>query len=122
MSLLHLIGGLAICLHSLQVTNPPGWMFAVALDVLVSVLIQFYMARSGAWAVFSPAHIARLKAVVWTQGAFIGLALAAGLLLLRYPGPLHETVWGVVAVLSAGFALWLQHRGMEAERVALGIP
>ena len=122
MAMLHISGGLATCLLSLQVTNPPGWMFAVCLAVLVSLLMQFYMTRSGAWAVFSPAHIARLKGVLWTQGAFIGMALAAGLLLLRYPGPLLETVWGVVAVLLAGLALWLQDRGMEAERAALGIP
>jgi len=122
MALLHISGGLATCVLSLQVTNPPGWMFAVGLLVLITQIIQLYHTRSGAWGVFDPAYTARLKSVLWTQGTFMGIALAAGLLLLHYPGPLHETVWGVVAVLLAGLALWLQDRGMKAERAALGIP
>jgi hypothetical protein len=121
-ALLGFLSGLAQSILSLQVTNPCGWMFAACLVAVGSVLVQLYFARSGAWAGFSPAYAARLRGMVWTHGAFGGIALAAGLLLLRYPGRLHETLWGLIALAMAVAALWLQDQGMKSERAALGIP
>ncbi len=122
MALIHLFGGFALSIMSLQVPNPSGWMLATCGVILFSMLAQTYLVRSGAWAVFTPAYTARLQGAIWAQAAFGGVALAAGLLLLRYPGRLHETVWGVVGLPMAAVALWMQDRGMKVERAALGIP
>jgi len=121
-ALLGFSGGFAQSILSLQVANPAGWMFATCLVALDSVLGQVYFAKSGAWAGFSPAYTAQLRRMVWTHGAFGGVALAAGLLLARYPGRLHEILWGLVALSMVVVALWLQDQGMKAERAALHIP
>lgn len=121
-ALLGFFTGFAQSILSLQVTTPSAWMFAACLVALGSVLAQVYFTKSGAWAAFGPAYAAQLRGVAWTHGAFGGIALAAGLALFRYPGRLHEMLWGLVALSMAAVALWLQDQGMKSEKAALGIP
>jgi len=121
-ALLGFLSDFVLCITSLQVTNPPGWILAVSLLVAEAVPMQLYLAKSGAWAGFTPTHTAKLRGVIRIYAGFAGVTLIGGLLLVRYPGLLHETVWGVVALLGAVAALWLQDQGMKTERAALGIP
>jgi hypothetical protein len=121
-ALLGFFAGFSQSILSLQVTRPSSWMFAAFLVALSSILSQLYFMKSGAWAGFSPTYVARLKGVVWAHGAFGGIALVAGLMLLRYPGRFHEILWGLISLSMILISLWVQDRGMKIERTALQIP
>jgi hypothetical protein len=96
-------------------------MFGAAFVALSSVVSQIHFAKSGAWSAFPPAHVARVKGVIWIHAAFGLVALCGGALLLRFPGLVHEAAWGSLGLLMTVAALWLQDKGMKEEKRLLHI-
>lgn len=120
-ALLGFFSGLSLSIMGLQVTMPAAWMFAASLVALSSIASQLYFQRSGAWNDFAAPAIKRLKAVIWAHAVFGVVALGAGILLLIFPGRVHETIWAIASLSMAIVSIWLQSEGMKRERSEFGI-
>lgn len=111
--------------HSIQcllVTNPPGWLAATAGVILFALLNQLYFGISGAWKVFSPESLKRFKFDNIVYSFLILLCLAGAFQLYRYPSRIAEMVWGFVVFFFSIMALFMQYKGMQQEKLELGIP
>jgi hypothetical protein len=109
-------------IQCLLITNPAGWLAATAGIILFALFNQFYFEKSGAWKVFSSESIKRLKFYNVMYLFFVLLCLAGAFQLYRYPSRITEMVWGFVVLFSSILALYMQHKGMQAEKKELGIP
>jgi hypothetical protein len=109
-------------IQCLQITNPSGWLTATAGTIFFALFNQVYFDKSGAWKVFSPANIKRFKFNNIMYFFFMFLCLAGAFQLYRYPSRIAEMVWGFVVLFFSILALYMQHKGMQQEKLELGIP
>lgn len=109
-------------IQCLLVTNPSGWLAATAGIIFFALLSQFYFEKSGAWRIFSSELIKRFKFTNGVYGFFVLLCLAGAFELYRFPSRIAEMVWGFVVLFFSIMALYMQHKGMQAEKKELGIP
>lgn len=117
-----LFGMLAQSIQCLLITNPSGWLAAAGGIIFFSLLVQIYFAKSGAWQVFPNKSIKRFK-LINSAYLFIMLMCTAGALQLTfYPSRISEMIWGFVVFSFSLIALYMQHKGMQAEKRELGIP
>ena len=121
-TLIYFSGLFSLCLQSLLVTRPVAWMAASGAVVFFAILNQIYFYRSGAWVVFSPRTIARLRSNLRLYILFLLFTLAGVAHLACFPSHPAELFWGLVSLGSTILALVMQHKGMQAEKVELGIP
>ena len=102
--------------------HPSGWLAATAGIVFCSMFAQLYFARSGAWKVFDPGSIKRIKFMNTIYLFLMIISLAGAFQLYRYPSRIVNIVWGFIVLLLSILALYLNHNGMKAEKKELGIP
>jgi hypothetical protein len=121
-TVVNLFSMLVQSIQCLLVTNPAGWLAATGVFIIFALLIQLYFERSGAWKVFPPELLKRFKFTNVIYAGFMLLCLAGAFHLYRYPSRVAEMVWGFVSLFLSILALVLQHKGMQQEKRALGIP
>lgn len=121
-TLIYFLSLFSLGVQSLLVTRPAGWMAASALVVIFAILIQYYFLRSGAWTVFKPETIRRFRSGIGLYFMFLGITILGAVQLNWFRFYLDELIWGVIALASSILALVVQHRGMQLEKIELGIP
>jgi membrane-bound metal-dependent hydrolase YbcI (DUF457 family) len=109
-------------IQCLLITNPSGWLAATAGLLLFALLNQFYYEKSGAWKVFPAEYTKRFKFNNGMYCFFLLLCLVGAFQLYRYPSQIAEMVWGFVVIFFSILALYMQYKGMQAEKQELGIP
>lgn len=117
------LGGLfSLCIQSLLVTRPAGWMATSVVVVVQSILMQNYFSKTGAWIAFSPERIMEFRKVNRVYYLFLLVTFLGSAQLFWFPSQLAELIWGLIALASSILALIIQHKGMVQERIDLGIP
>lgn len=109
-------------IQCLLVTKPAGWLAATGVYIVFALLIQVYFERSGAWKVFPPEFIKRFKVNNLVYLGFVLLCLVGAFHLFYFPSRVVEMAWGFVTFCLSIFALVLQHKGMQQEKLELDIP
>jgi len=100
-------------IQCLQITNPSGWLTATAGILLFSLFIQVYFEKSGAWKVFSPESIKRIKFNNGMYLFFLFFCLAGAFQLYRHPSQIAEMVWGFIGFILSIMALTMTSKGMR---------
>jgi len=121
-TLIYFAGLFSLSVQSLLVTRPAGWMAASGSVVFFAILIQYYFSKSGAWVVFSPERIKEFRNNQKFYILFLLLTLLGAAHLAWFPSYLAELIWGVIALISSILALFIQHKGMQQQKIELGIP
>jgi len=121
-TLIYFLGLFSLCVQSLLVTRPVGWLAASAAVILFAILNQIYFSRSGAWEVFSAETIRRFQTSIRTYIFFFLLSLLGVAQLIWFPSNLAEMIWGLIVLAVSILALVMQHKGMQLEKTELGIP
>jgi len=121
-TVLMVFGMFSQSIQCLLVTNPSGWLAASAGLILCTCLHQWYFERSGAWRVFPMEFARRFKRVNTLYFMLVFVCMVGALQLRWYASPIAEMSWGFAALIFSILALLLQHRGMNLEKKALGIP
>ena len=109
-------------IQCLQITNPSGWLAATAGIIFFSLFNQVYFEKSGAWKVFSPESIKRIKFNNVMYIFFLFFCLAGAFQLYRYPSQIAEMFWGFIGFFLSIMALYMTTKGMQQEKRELGIP
>jgi len=109
-------------IQCLLITNPAGYLAASAGIILFALINQIYFEKSGSWKVFSPESIKRFRFTNTVYLCVMLIVLAGAYLLYRFPSRLAEMVWGFVILTFSIIALYMEHKGMLAEKKELGIP
>jgi hypothetical protein len=109
-------------IQCLLIKNPSGWLAATAGLILFALINQFYFEKSGAWKVFPPTYIKRYRLNNMVYSIFLLLCLAGAFQLQRYPSRAAEMVWGFGIFFLFIMALVMQYKGMQQEKLELGIP
>jgi hypothetical protein len=109
-------------IQCLLVTNPSGWLAATAGIIFFALLNQFYFEKSGSWQVYSPESIKRYKFTNNVYFILMLICLAGAFQLYRFPSHIAEMIWGFAALFLSIMALYMQYKGMQAEKMKLRIP
>jgi uncharacterized membrane protein YphA (DoxX/SURF4 family) len=121
-TLIYFAGLFCLSIQSLLVTRPAGWMAASSAVVFLAILIQYYFSRSGAWVVFSAEKIDGFRKNQRIYFFILFLTLLGAVQLTLSPSQLAEMIWGVITLVISILALVIQHKGMQQEKIDLGIP
>lgn len=113
-----------ICLSiaCLQVTNPKIFFAALGFFILFLLLLQYNLAKSGAWVVFTSERVRGIKVILRVYFVLMILCFGATAQLFWYPSVTAEIGWGVFVIIASIGSMVMQHNGMKLERKELGIP
>jgi len=121
-TLIYFAGLFCLSIQSLLVTRPAGWMAASSAIVFLSMLMQYFFSRSGAWIVFSTVKIEKIRKNQKMYLIFLFIVLLGAFQLYLFPSRLAEMIWGGITLLISILALVIQHKDMQQEKIDLGIP
>ena len=121
-TLVYFLSTFTLSLLSLSITRPAVWAAMTGSQLVFALLNQYVFKCTGAWEDYSRATLDRIRLVNWTYFIWILMAFGAAAQMNWLPSRRSEIIWGFIVLISASAALYLQHRGMEAERKELGIP
>jgi hypothetical protein len=116
------LGNFVLAITCLLIVNPAGWALSLGIAATCNWLHQIFLFRLGAWEVFSPEMLKLRKARLWVFGLWPILSFVGAAHMYLVPSTFVQIIWGMLGMAVIIEALSRQHREIERERKALGIP
>lgn len=116
------MGGIALSVAGLNISQPAVWFAAISVVLITSVLHQLTFSKTHAWDNLTAAIVKRVRLGIRIYVVICILAVASAVLLALVSSRTMEMVYGIVALVLSILALVWQHIGMTEEKRILGIP